>query len=271
MIAEGWAQRVRNLVSLHASGMKVRLIGSDKDSSAYYLKMFPEWELDRVEPAVSKTGEIYHSTVIRDEFFRINPTNILYGTPYRGLTGLDTSADFLTYFDVKNRDAVEALYAEYRHIQDYKATWAAAPYPPIFSTVDAVVIHNSQVLMIRRKNAPGAGLLALPGGFVNQSETLLDAAIRELREETNLDVSDDILRLTYARREVFDAPGRSLRGRTITTAHLFYFTPHLDEMREVKGGDDAASAEWVPLGKLPDLRDQIYEDHLDIILTMAKR
>jgi bifunctional NMN adenylyltransferase/nudix hydrolase len=256
-----WAQRVRDHVAAHARGMKVRLIGSDKDSSAYYLKMFPEWELDLVEPAVSETGEIYHSTAIREEFF--GPGLAISEEPLRKLTGLSATADFLAYFDAWRISETDALRAEYRHIRDYKTAWAAAPYPPIFSTVDAVVKAEGKVLMIRRKNAPGAGLLALPGGFVNQNETLLAAAIRELREETGLLVIPED---SYNGREIFDAPGRSLRGRTITTAHYF----ELWTAPEVKSADDASWAGWIDLEALEGLRDQIYEDHFDIITHNLK-
>lgn len=266
-----WAKRVKLAVAeaLPRTETQVRLTGSAKDSSAYYLKMFPEWELDLVEPELAPSGQPYHSTEIRRGYLSIAPE--WRGVPDYYGSGLKATEHFLRDFSASRESAWLRLHREYHHINGYKEDWANAPYPPIFSTVDAVVIHNSKVLMVRRKSAPGEGLLALPGGFVNQDETLLDAAIRELREETNLDTSDETLRHAYVAREIFDTPGRSLRGRTITTAHSFWFAGLVVETPEVKGGDDAVSAEWISLEDLPGLRDQIYEDHLDIILTMTNR
>lgn len=268
-----WAERVKLAVAetTPRTETQVRLTGSAKDSSAYYLKMFPEWNLDLVEPELAPSGQTYHSTRVRAEFFCVAPprgkgsTGVYYGS------GLSSTEEFLRQFRQDRPVDYARLKREYVAITNYKEAWVEAPYPPIFSTVDAVVTHNSKVLMVRRKSAPGEGLLALPGGFVNQDETLFDAAIRELREETNIDVSEEILRWTYEKRGIFDTPGRSLRGRTITTAHLFDLHGWEAETPEVKGGDDAASAEWISLDDLPGLRDQIYEDHLDIILTMTNR
>lgn len=268
-----WAQRVKAAVAevMPHTETQIRLTGSAKDSSAYYLKMFPEWGLDLVEPEVEHNGQPYHSTRVRGEFFCVAPprgegsTGVYYGS------GLASTEEFLRQFRRERSAEYARLKREYSAITNYKEAWVEAPYPPIFSTVDAVVIHNSKVLMVRRKSAPGEGLLALPGGFVNQDETLFDAAIRELREETNLDVSEEILRWAYEKREIFDTPGRSLRGRTITTAHLFDLYVWAEKTPEVKGGDDAASAEWISLEDLPGLRDQIYEDHLDIIFALTYR
>ena len=266
-----WAERVKLAVAetTPRTETQVRLTGSAKDSSAYYLKMFPEWELDLVEPELAPSGQPYHSTEIRCGYLGIAPE--WRDTPDDYGSGLKATEHFLRGFSTSRESAWLRLHREYHHIEAYKEDWATAPYPPIFSTVDAVVTHNSKVLMVRRKSAPGEGLLALPGGFVNQDETLFDAAIRELHEETNIDVSEEILRWTYEKRGIFDTPGRSLRGRTITTAHLFDLHGWEAETPEVKGGDDAASAEWISLDDLPGLRDQIYEDHLDIILTMTNR
>jgi bifunctional NMN adenylyltransferase/nudix hydrolase len=79
-------------------------------------------------------------------------------------------------------------------IEKYKESWKAAPFPPTFVTVDAVVVQSGHVLLVKRKAMPGAGLWALPGGFLNQEETLLDGAIRELKEETKIKVPVPVLK-----------------------------------------------------------------------------
>ena len=117
--------------------------------------------------------------------------------------------------------------------------------------------------MIKRKSAPGEGLYALPGGFLNQNERIVDGAIRELKEETKIKVPDKVLIGSIKAKEVFDAPDRSLRGRTIT--HAFYI--ELDDITppKVKGSDDALVAEWIPLSNISGMQDKLFEDHGAII------
>jgi bifunctional NMN adenylyltransferase/nudix hydrolase len=168
--------------------------------------------------------------------------------------------------DVITRDLATApfqeLAAEWAHIVEYRQTWSAAPFPPIFVTVDAIVTHRDAVLLIRRGRRPGLGLGALPGGFIDRDEYLFDAAIRELVEETGIAVSREVLAAACVAKRVFDAPYRSLRGRTITHAVHFDLPPALDRPG-VTGGDDAADAHWVALRDI-DSRE-LFEDHHAIL------
>ncbi len=90
-------------------------------------------------------------------------------------------------------------------------------YPRPSVTVDCVLFgldaDRLQVLLIRRKSAPFKDRWALPGGFVDEGETLEDAARRELAEETGL--SDIFLEQLYS----FGDPGRDPRGWTISVAY----------------------------------------------------
>jgi bifunctional NMN adenylyltransferase/nudix hydrolase len=130
-------------------------------------------------------------------------------------------------------------------------------------TVDGVVIHSGHVLLVERGAQPGKGQWALPGGFVRGDERLLDAVVRELREETRLKLPAPVLRGSLRAQEAFDHPERSLRGRTIT--HAFHFEFPAGDLPPVKGGDDAAKARWFPLAELRGMESQIYEDHFYII------
>jgi bifunctional NMN adenylyltransferase/nudix hydrolase len=158
-----------------------------------------------------------------------------------------------------------AEYAQLRdeavYIKSFKASWSGAPHPPVFVTVDALVLWSDEVLLIRRGHPPGAGLWALPGGFVDQAETLAEACVRELYEETGLRLDPDM----STQRRVFDAPERSLRGRTVT--HVFRF--ELDQTASrpaVRGADDAEQASWV---RRDDIRSEaLFEDHYAILQAM---
>jgi bifunctional NMN adenylyltransferase/nudix hydrolase len=107
----------------------------------------------------------------------------------------------------------------------------------------------------------------MPGGFLNVGERIRDAVIRELREETGIKVPDKVLRGSIVAQDVFDDPNRSARGRTIT--HAFLIKLEDGPLPRIKGMDDADKAWWEPIANLK--REDFFEDHLDIIISMLGR
>jgi len=137
---------------------------------------------------------------------------------------------------------------------DYK------PTPALIATDLVLIRDDGKILFIRRKNEPFAGKLALPGGFVEPGQTIAQAAIRELKQETGVEVDqDDLICLGY-----FDAPDRDPRGRVISIA---FGINDLDEATQAVAGDDAAEAVWLE----PDEARKIglAFDHAEI-LTVAE-
>ncbi len=109
---------------------------------------------------------------------------------------------------------------------------------PVLLTVDVVVRAGTRVVLIRRGQEPYGGKWALPGGFVDPGEGLEAAAVRELREETGLEIAVSGLRQLAA----YGDPGRDpRRGRVVTVA----FLAELSAEQPVLGGDDAAQAAWM--------------------------
>ena len=230
----------------------VSMIGLDKDRSTQYLNWFPAWEQIQAQPFGQ--GSSFDATSIRRCLFS--------GMSMDFVRGVLPTSTFEAIEQLKTTEPWKNLVDEFEFVNTYKKSWAAAPYAPTFVTVDAVVFVAGHVLMIKRGANPGKGLWALPGGFLNQEELIVDAMIRELREETRLKVPTGVLRGSIFAEKVFDHPDRSLRGRTITHA----FGINLKDEKEfpkVKGDDDAAEAAWLPTATLD--RTKIFEDHLDII------
>jgi len=133
-------------------------------------------------------------------------------------------------------------------------------YPRPALTVDALVYvkedDSFSVLLIQRGIEPFKGKWALPGGFVNMNELLETACKRELEEETGLHVEKMIQFKTY------DAINRDPRHRTISVV----FSAQLPEKVKVKGGDDAANAQWFSIKNLPEMAF----DHREILWEFFK-
>lgn len=122
-------------------------------------------------------------------------------------------------------------------------------------TVDAVILnkedHEFKVLLIKRKKEPFAGKWAIPGGFLEESESPEDGAKRELKEETTLEIEK------LWQIGAFGAPGRDPRGRIISIAFVGISTTP----GSVKGSDDAGEAKWFNIHDLPELAF----DHQEIL------
>ena len=114
-------------------------------------------------------------------------------------------------------------------------------------TVDLVIVTREarpRVLLIERKGDPFAGSWALPGGFVNEGETLEQAARRELQEETNVKV--DVIEQLYTAGD----PGRDPRGWVVSVS----FLTRVDHRKlQLKAGDDAADVALHVLDEPPTM------------------
>jgi 8-oxo-dGTP diphosphatase len=126
-----------------------------------------------------------------------------------------------------------------------------ARYANPVPTVDVVIYAPERgVLIIRRANEPVG--YALPGGFVDAGESVEAAAVREMREETGLDVELTGLLGVYSR------PDRDARQHTLSVT----FIGRASQLENLRAGDDAAHAAFYPLDALPQ---PLVFDHAEII------
>ena len=243
--------------NIYLGRIKTALVGHYKDSSSYYLRVFPQWQFEEVH-ADRKLSNTLNATDIRaqlftgsDEWRKLVPTPV---------------GKFVDEF--RKTDTFEALRKEFEYVSDYreKSKFVGFNYPATFVTTDAVVVARGHVLLVRRGHQPGLGQIALPGGFVAQGLRLRDNCVKELKEETSINIEPSKLRNAIKAHEVFDEPDRSQRGRTITHAFYMELFPRLEDgLPLVKGGDDAAKAFWLPISALGDVEHEFFEDHYDII------
>lgn len=243
-----WAGAVRGAVlaqaaraGIDALRLDIDLVPLERGSTSFYAMCFPDWRVREPHVDLPAFDRTLHERLLgRDPL----------AAPVASVPAETRAALVATLDDAVRRELRE----EMAFITHYREAWHAAPFPPIFVTVDALVTHGDCVLVIRRGRRPGHGLLALPGGFIDPDEALCDSALRELREETGL-----VLPASAATSvRVFDHPQRSLRGRTITHLHR-YALDGTQPAPAVQAGDDAAEALWLPFA---DARPQaFFEDH----------
>ena len=127
--------------------------------------------------------------------------------------------------------------------------------PTTFLTVDAIIFKKmndvNQVLLIERKNDPYKNHWALPGGFVEENEDLLEAVKRELLEETHIE-TDGLQQLG-----AFGKPFRDPRGHIVSVVYYGFVAENTIAVAD----DDAKEALWFPVNELPKMAF----DHLEII------
>jgi len=115
--------------------------------------------------------------------------------------------------------------------------------------VDAIVINADKILLIRRGKEPWKGMLAFPGGFVEQGEDPEVAVIRELKEECGLD--GVVEKLVCVKGD----PNRDPRGHVVSIAYL------VTAQGMPLAGDDAADAAWYDLSEIKELAG----DHMSML------
>jgi 8-oxo-dGTP diphosphatase len=136
--------------------------------------------------------------------------------------------------------------------QDYDPSQYDRPSVTVDVVIFSLVEDDLQVLLIKRKYPPFADMWAIPGGFVRIDESLEEAAVRELAEETG--VTDVYMEQLYT----FGAPRRDPRTRVITVAY-FALVPY--NAVQHRAGDDAAETGWFSMFDLPLLAF----DHREIL------
>lgn len=135
------------------------------------------------------------------------------------------------------------------------------PVTPLL-TVDALIMYNGELVLIKRKNPPYKDQFALPGGFVEIGETVEQAVVREAKEETGLDIT--VINLIG----VYSDPLRDPRGHTVSICFMAYGGGDL------KAGSDAEDIKLFNLYDLPKLafdHNKIIEDAIKNVEALPEK
>lgn len=253
----GIIKRAREIIASRfhdPEDVQVTLYGHEKDGTTYYLDEFPEWNLVKID-----NHQEIDATMIRESLFG------------EGIVPAYVLPEYVQKFlhEYKETEEYVRVKEEYDYYQKQEDDFKDYPYHETlqFDCADGVVACQGYVLLIRRKNAPGKGTWALPGGYKERNETFLDCAIRELREETKLKVAEPVLRGSVVGKRMFDHPARSIGIPKVTMAHHIELRPNHDgSLPDVRGSSDAFEAKWVSFADIEQMR--LYEDHEDILKCM---
>jgi 8-oxo-dGTP diphosphatase len=146
------------------------------------------------------------------------------------------------------------------------AGYDPAQFPAFAVTVDVVILTMSEgtlhVLLVRRGEAPFKGMWAIPGGFKRPTETLDDAAKRELGEETGVDAASLLTQFG-----AYGDPARDPRMNVVTIAYLAV----LRDVGAVVAGSDAADALLVPVSDVLNEQLDLAFDHQQIVRDSIER
>jgi 8-oxo-dGTP diphosphatase len=139
-------------------------------------------------------------------------------------------------------------------------------FPPFAVTVDIVILTMSEgelhILVVRRGEAPFQDMWAIPGGFKRPTETLDEAAKRELREETGVDAASLLTQFG-----AYGDPGRDPRMNVVTVAYLAV----LRDVGAIVAGTDAAEAGLTPVSDVLNGKLDLAFDHLRIVRDAIER
>ncbi len=250
--------------------VKMCIIGHDKDDSSWYIHAFPR--LDLVE---LPKFNLYENDG------PINATDIrryIYDHKLGHAKALmpEGAYNWLLKNWINTPDA-QYVKDWYDHDVEEEKKYLNVPYAANFYTADSLVIHRAHVLLGKRKNFPGKGYWCIPGGHVNANETAQQAALRELREETSIGISDANLLKCLKFEKLFDHPNRSKRcrvltkkGRTVTILHCFILDDDV-EFPYIKAADDLEELKFVPFSDIANMRNQLLEDHADMLQYAISR
>jgi bifunctional NMN adenylyltransferase/nudix hydrolase len=257
-----WVRNVRTEVArVRANkniGSDISLIGHAKDHTSYYLKLFRPWKSINVKNYLGINASDFRNAYFGNNSDDLNAIIQDALIPGSVKTFLNDFRKTTEYTDLVN---------EWNIVTRYKKSWEVAPYAPTFVTTDACVIHAGHILLIKRGAHPGKGLWAMPGGFLEQTETVETGTFRELKEETRIKVPPAILKSSLVTTRHFDAPFRSARGREQKPDELSH--QELVEIGVEQRPNDRVNAEIVIVRPAGEIDSHVFKASLKRVTPLV--
>ena len=260
---EKWKKQIDDVVFRQCQNFGVKnaseicIVGGAKDE--WYMKLFPEYKKIPMSPRLICYDGValvpLNATDVRDAFF-----NKSYSASKDDLKHMlpQPTIDYLNEW--RNGKWFSYIAEEFATIKSNRKRFGLGPS----LTCDNVITQNGCVLLVKRKNHPGKGLWAVPGGFLDLGETLEEGAFRELQEEASATITLDEFRRKYrVCSNIYDNPRRSIASRIVTSAY-FISLPSDFELKTT-AGDDAAQTKMFRLSEVKGMAHMMYDDHWAII------
>lgn len=245
---EVWIDNVKGEVSkITGNKEPVAIIGHEKDSSSYYLKVFSQWKF-------LETGnyEGINATDIRKIFFLSNSLESIYEKiPKQVAVCLKTYRKSIHFKNLRTK----FLYVN-NFLKNKKNIF---PY----EICNSIIFCCGYVLFVRSKDPLRKGLFSLPEAKPNDKEDHKKCSIRGILEEANISISIEKIEKGFQENRVFNYSERFPIGKQISYAYFFKLNENF--LPEVSQGKGEESVEWILLDDVYLLEDQIYSDHFQMI------
>lgn len=231
-----WLNDVNSIIDTFSGSSHVTIFGYKKAGN-HYLDWFPQYNYVEIE-AVHDIS----ATQIRENWYRTRPSMV----------------------------APEVI-EDWKYFENEKVLFKDYPFPETLSFMcgDVILECAGHILLIKRGRAPGRNTWALPGGFKNANETMLEAGLREIIEEANVRVPEKVLIGNIVSSKLFDSPTRGLGIPRVTLATHIKINLDADgQLPRVSPRDDAIDTNWAPINEIMNSID-LFDDHKFIIMEMC--
>lgn len=245
---ELWIHNLKGEISKVTENREpVAIIGHEKDSSSYYLRIFPQWKF-------LETGNFngIHATDIRKQFFLSPHFKSLDEKIPQGVEKWLKKYRKSSFF---NQLKVKFLYAD-KFLKNKKNILPT-------QVCNSILYCSGYILFVKSKDPLKKGLYSLPEAKPIQNEEHKKCSIRGLLEETNISIPIKKIEASFQKERIFNYPERFPLCKQISQTYFYQlnetFLPNLFP------GKNIESVEWILLDDVYLLEQQIYSDHFQMV------
>ena len=245
---EKWVNNLKGEVSKIVGNKEpIAIIGHEKDSSSYYLNIFPEWKF-------LETGnyEGINATDFRKEYF--SSKNLI--------TGYEKLPKQIVSWLKKYKKSVYYKNIKYQFLYINKVLKNKKKLLP-FEVCNGLVICCGYILLVKSKAPLRKGFFSLPEAIYVSNENYKKISIKAVLNETKIEIMPEKIELAYKKNGVFSYRDRFPICKQ--TSYTYYYHLKENTLPEVFKTKETELAQWILLEDLYLIENQIYADHFQII------